>query len=118
MRAVLCVDLEDDYAAPAVECDLIDVGKDRRLDMMATDIAQLFFDVFRILDSLDAQLVVDSEYHCAASRVGQRYDFSGQFFDVAESDLEFEVGILTATHQSQQFSARRNGSGYVVLIGM
>src|SRR5262245_15891650 len=58
-----------------------------------------------IFHALDAQLVVDSENHCAARGVGQRDDLGGQFFDVAEADFEFQEGVFASAHHSHQLSA-------------
>src|SRR5215467_9809391 len=98
MWAVVRVYVQNDYSASAVESDFVDVGEDRRLNVIGADVAQLRFNVFRIVHAFDAQLIVDSEDYRAARGVGQRDDLGGQLFDVTEADLQFEVGVFAATH--------------------
>jgi hypothetical protein len=74
----------------------MNIGENRRLDAVCTDIAQLFLDTFGIVYAFDPQLIVYPEDDCTAVGIGQGDDFGDELLDIAETNLELEVRILAA----------------------
>jgi hypothetical protein len=116
--AVAAHDVERDDAPPVVEGDAVYEGDERGLHLLAADADQFGLHALRVVQALDAHLVVDAEDHQAAARVGERDDTLGDLLRVCELDLEFEKSIFAAAHQSHQLRAgslRRRNRGEILL---
>src|SRR6185295_10294349 len=95
-------DLEHDYTNAVIERDLVDLWQQGRLDLIAADVDQLFFNLFRVVESFQPPLIADAEDDGAASGVSHCYDLAGDLFCVYKADFEFEVSVFAATNQVQE----------------
>src|SRR6266851_1494537 len=105
VRRAAIVDLKNNDASAVVIRDLVDSRKKRRLDLIAADVDELFFNLFGIIQSFYSALIVNSKDYCAASGVCQRYYFGDDFVSIDEPNLEFEVSVLSAPNQAEQIIA-------------
>jgi hypothetical protein len=74
IRASLAFDIERDDATAVVECDAIDERDERRLDLFTTDPHEVVLNSFRIVNTFNSQLIVNSEDHHTAAGVCEGHD--------------------------------------------
>jgi len=98
MRRAPVIHFKHDYARPVVVSDFVYSGEDRRAYLIAADVYQLFFDLFRIIESFDAPLIVYPKDDHASSGVRQRYDLATNLLGIHEADFELDVGVLAAAN--------------------
>jgi hypothetical protein len=82
-------------------------------DVFAANAGDLGLHPFGVADALDPQLVVDAEYNCPAVRIGKSDDALGYPLRVGKLDLEFEIGVLAAADQAQQFGPVVAGASWL-----
>src|SRR5207237_5102987 len=116
--APLAINIERHDPPSVVESNAINERNDWRNDFFPADAHQFILNFFRMIDAFDAHLIVDAEDNYAATGVRQRNNSLRDAFGIRKLDLEFEVGVFTATHQPHQLSAvrERRGSRIKILL--
>jgi len=105
MRRAPVIHLKHDYASPVVVSDFVYSGEDRRTYMIAADIYELFFDLFRIIEPFDAPLIVNAENYRASSGVCKRDDLAANLLGVHKANLELNMSVFSAANEAEQVSS-------------
>src|SRR5678816_277764 len=85
-------------AAAVVQRNSIDKRYERRLNLFPANSDQLLLHAFRVINSFNTQLVVNTKNDHATARVCESDNLLRDLFSVGKFDLQFEKRVLAASN--------------------